>query len=139
MSVYLKKSKEKEAAAQKLINSGFWTSSIHCSYYSCLLLMKHILITIEKFDEKKIKQSIDLYNKDHDVSGTHAWIISFFNQIVFKNKNAEEWRTYGLIENIREQRNLADYTRNEFNLSDSKTIFDNSIEIKKILKKNYAI
>lgn len=39
----LLRSSENINAAQKLIDIGHYTSSIHCSYYSVLQMMKHIL------------------------------------------------------------------------------------------------
>jgi hypothetical protein len=45
MSHLLTKSMQNLESADILINANMFSSSVHCSYYSCLQLCKHVLIS----------------------------------------------------------------------------------------------
>lgn len=103
-----KKSEQNEIAADLLKNKGLYASSIHCSYYSSLQFVKHLLLKIYK-PENEIEDEIpgSRFNSHQyyivkltDELKAHR---EYFNDVrLFKEKiyDLKELRTNGDYKNI---------------------------------------
>lgn len=73
------KSEDNLKAAQLLHDERLCNSSVHCSYYSCLQMMKHYLCNISNisYDDQADCCGLEM--------GTHKFVYSYFLKIL-KNK-----------------------------------------------------
>jgi hypothetical protein len=113
---YLKtKSQTNEVAALLLHEKGLFVSVVHCSYYSCVQLMKHIVIHVLGIPETKIEADVS-FNR----GSSHAYLI---NKIVYHLKvKQKDWRDFNKdINDLKTLRNDADYS--------------DTVEIDKVLSK----
>lgn len=101
------KSKENIEAAQSLIDNGYYSSSIHCSYYSCLQAIKHIMIHKYEMSEEDI-----YHNQKENVRDTsHTYLINFIiKKIRDKSNKIEDFReTNTDLNTLKNTRNESDY------------------------------
>ncbi|WP_338762030.1 HEPN domain-containing protein [Bernardetia sp. ABR2-2B] len=111
MSHLKKKSKDNLKAAQKLIDEGFYASSIHCSYYSCLQFIKFIYIEDEDF-------ITDCNNKEKN---SHNIIINkVLDEICEKADYKEEIRINKFLQDLKKTRVDADYNEVEITEEEAK-------------------
>lgn len=89
MNHLLEKSKENLISAKLLIDSGFYNSSLHCAYYSCLQLIKYVLIEFHDYYE---------FDFDNDSTknkgGTHKYIIGSLTTAISINITAQKANRY---------------------------------------------
>jgi hypothetical protein len=74
MKILLEKSKSSIEASSLLKQEEHFASSIHCSYYSCIQLMRHILFNIHNEDEAYFDRSDKVKSKS-----SHEYLL---NQVV---------------------------------------------------------
>ena len=114
MSHLLTKSQENLQAAQILKNRSLFASSIHCSYYSCVQLMKHTLM-------QKMNKTSDEIDTESNGEGSHQWLIKEIFNILFFDKN--DWNTANNfnigVNELKKLRMKADYKNKLIVASDS--------------------
>lgn len=99
----LEKSKESIESAWFLIGEGKNASSIHCSYYSCIQIIRHILLHVHKKTEATIKVESKAFS-----GGSHEYLID----CVVKDLNKRGYNTSRLYTNLyllKRMRTEADY------------------------------
>lgn len=107
MSVYLEKSKSNIDAAEILIKTHkIYIPSIHCSYYSCLQVIIHILYEIEKWDYSQIKKECE--RAEH---GSHTTMLNIIKENILSESNNHSLvnavnTKFGLLKELRQN---ADY------------------------------
>jgi hypothetical protein len=110
MSTSLKiKSEENLKLAQKIVTSKnrFYASSIHCSYYSCVQLMLHILrIDLGKSDDDVHKESIEGSKNEN---GFHNWLITIIAREFFRRNPKKASEFNNRIGELKGVRVKADY------------------------------
>lgn len=134
MSILSDKSDVSDKASTKLYSQSYFCSSVHCSYYSCVQLMLHIL----RSHLNKTDREVDREYKNAK-TGLHAWLIGvIFREIIKKNFNdARDFKnTIGVL---KQKRVDADYKNIKIEQSDAKMSCDYSVEILKILNNNFTI
>ncbi len=106
------KSLENLKAAQKLIDCGMYTTSVHCSYYSSFFSMKHFL-------NKHPHNSINYIDQDkYNNAGSHIFIYEeVYNRVLHNSTHARKFRTEYKI--LKEERKRADYTDEQFTAEES--------------------
>ncbi|MEI6816028.1 MAG: hypothetical protein WCL14_05415 [Bacteroidota bacterium] len=103
MSAILNKSESNSKAALSLKQGAFYASSIHCSYYSCIQLMLHIMLYKFKLTQDEIDS-----NADEKGEGSHVYLINFFTTEIDKvNANSRNFNTN--ITTLKRARRKADY------------------------------
>jgi len=105
MSGFKEKSSQSSAAADHLIKSALFSSSVHCSYYSCVQNLLHILFNKLNLDQKQFQSDARNNNK-----GTHKWAADVIGiQIAKKSVKDYKWfqREFGELRALRE---VADYS-----------------------------
>lgn len=128
MPKILKKSKENLDAAQKLIDTGFYTSSVHCSYYSIFQIIKHIL---------NHKFALDYNTQDElEAYKSHK---NIYQALYDKESNPSFRRDFRLkFTFIKEQRRRADYENSDlFTPEESITVKEASEILRNKLKSKF--
>ena len=100
------KSLENLCAAQKLIDCGMYTTSIHCSYYSSFLAMKHFL---NNHPNKSLS-----YADQNSYSGkdSHNYI---YDEVIKRMVNSIDIRDLRVqFRKLKADRKRADYSAEQF-------------------------
>jgi uncharacterized protein (UPF0332 family) len=103
------KSLENIEAADLMVEKGFFNSSVHCSYYSCLQLIKLVL-----FVKANIDFSTQLENSKNYKDGSHVYYLNSFTAF-FKNNSLRrtvESQTNN-VKKLKVLRVIADYDSNK--------------------------
>ena len=134
MSELKNKSEQNLISAQYLMSKACFASSVHCSYYSCVQLMLHIL----RSDLNKTEAEIDIEGQQE--GSFHNWLqgqISF----AFLGKNSfEDSRTvssyFGQLKALRVK---ADYKNVEIKPKQAANSIETAKNIIKLLENNFTI
>jgi hypothetical protein len=133
------KSKENLEAAQILIDKAYLSSSIHCSYYSCIQFMLHIL----RSDLKKSEDEISKESKKGSIDshGFHNWIQNYiFLELANRGKNARIALDFNnLLGSLKKIRVQSDYGIDEINQYVASKAFEDAMKINKIIEENFII
>ena len=100
------KSQENIDSADLLVDNGYFNASVHCSYYSCLQLMK---LTIKKIGNIDFNtQRID--SRDKNNGGSHIYYLKTFRNLFLVGPFKVEIERYtNEIRKLKELRVQADY------------------------------
>lgn len=130
MSILENKSNENQAAGLILINQNHFSSSVHCSYYSCIQLMKHILL----FSEEKTEE--ELFSMQKSASqNLHEFLINYFIRQLRENNVYSLYRdSIGKLGELKVLRNNSDYTETIIDETKARRASDLSLKILKDLK-----
>ena len=103
MSYLKNKSEINRLAADLLQKQSFYPSVIHCAYYSCIQLMKHLMLN------KLGKTEIDIVNEvRNSTNGTHEVMINSI--IMYLKLSNKDWKTFNTnINQLKRLRVSADY------------------------------
>ncbi len=126
-------------AAKLLHDSDYYAPSVHCSYYSCLQLMKYSLNSHFKFTEDEIGSKINEYTRNNK-DGSHNFFISFLFKEIKNNYSKRESIDFNnKINTLKKIRTKADYGKDDIlhNISNSAITLSN--EITAIIKKHLIL
>ncbi|MBI9054417.1 MAG: hypothetical protein JEY96_11405 [Bacteroidales bacterium] len=126
------------AAAKYLHEKDYYAPSVHCSYYSCLQLIKYSLNSHFRLSEKEIEIKINKY-KNTKKDGSHNFFISYLFKALKSTSIKESVDFNNKINLLKKHRVSADYSKNEilYNVSNSAITLSN--EITTLLKKNLKL
>lgn len=130
MSNIKQKSKEFMNAAQFLIDKGCNNSSIHCSYYSCLLQMKYILANCS---DRPI--SYDVQDK-HKGDNSHIYILTEISNRAKNPKKAKD--IVQIFRYLKDERVEADYHDKIFTQNDALSIKQTSENLRQKLNDQFG-
>ncbi|MGB1018415.1 MAG: hypothetical protein ACPGVH_05060 [Chitinophagales bacterium] len=135
MSNWKLKSVENIESANSLIAKSKFCSSVHCSYYSNVQLMYHILRTEFKKTDSEIAIESKEGAKKH--KGSHNWLINYFvRQIGLKEFMAiTDFNNF--INELKNARIKADYKNELINKPVAKKCIEISIEVTDMLTKYF--
>lgn len=129
MSILKKKSDENQNSAQILLSNNLFSSSIHCSYYSCVQLMKHILFE-EGLTEMELKNRQDASGRN-----LHEFLINHFIDGLRQDNLYKQYRnTIVKLPDLKHLRVNADYKEQEIRESDAQFAINLSKRISSDLK-----
>lgn len=122
MSYLSQRSENNQEVVKQLISGPLHVSSIHCSYYSCVQLMKHILLHKKNMKERDISRGIWLHkDSNNGKGGLHEYIISYFaddlDDLDFHNTAGQTF--YDWINDLKTFRVSSDYQDVAISQSDS--------------------
>lgn len=130
MSILKSKSDINLMAAELLHKNHLYPSVVHCSYYSCFQLMKHLWLGKMGKTEEDLKTA-----NNNTTEGSHEVLI---NKIIayLKNCTSADSRTFqSNIGQLKKLRKKADYESVQIDISVSKDSIDLSKATSGILKK----
>lgn len=137
--VLKRKSEENIEAAGYLINGDkqFCASSVHCSYYSCLQFIKHIL----NYNCGINYGTQDEAGKRYQNGGSHNYLFhELANQLRLKGISAEIIKnTDENLKTLKRNRKNADYTMKNIGECCAQKSYNLSIFISRQLKEQYKI
>ncbi len=132
MSNWREKSIQNLMSADLLIGEGFYSASIHCSYYSNIQLILHLLQkkfpSLDEFDKYQRKG----FKKN---KGFHNWIINDVVKNLFKINNEDFRYVSNNIRKLKKLRIEADYKDIIFDESKANVAKNYALHINKILMK----
>jgi hypothetical protein len=133
MSHLTNKSDINRAAADLLQTNYYYPSVIHCSYYSCIQLMKHIFLFILN------KSEVDLESEGRTTgTGSHEVLINSINTHL--KTNNKDWKTFNTnINQLKRLRVAADYQDIEIDSGKGNDSILLSDIVLKFLKSNVKI
>lgn len=135
MSNWLIKSETNFKATNKLNNDLYYCSSIHCSYYSCVQMMFHLLSNyLNKTDQQISNES---YYGGLAEKGLHIWLIKtvfneFTDTIDANNFNSN-------INDLRILRGKADYKNKIIIQREAEEARNKAYMTIEILKRNFNL
>lgn len=125
MSHLIDKSITNSIAAKLLHQKALYSSVIHCSYYSCVQLMKHTWLNSMNRTDDELKRLYNSYK-----TGSHNVLINeIVNFISTKFQNHKDFNIY--ILQLKRLRTLADYEEYFIDFESS----EKSISLSKLSKK----
>ena len=131
MSLLSQKSDFNYASAEHLQKATYYCSVVHCAYYSCLQLMKHILLNnVGKTSEQIREES----SKDPLGNGFHAYMISSTAKFLFPENKKQAVMFVTEMHSLRKLRSKADYEEVNIDVKMGKSSIELSQKINKILK-----
>ncbi len=129
------KSQNSLEAANELHQKTFYNSSVHCSYYSVLQFMLHVLY--EELGGNK--QSDDAEAKSQGGGGTHVFTINQIKKWLKSktDRTARESFSNQLYQ-LKQQRVSADYDEKSFSPKESLKLYIQAQSLIQFLKQNLA-
>jgi hypothetical protein len=119
-------------AAKKLLDSTHFCSSVHCSYYSCVQLMKHIIIHKIGMSE----ENISLEEKRSPMLGSHGLYINLTLTYLKSNVKRDDWKLFNdEIVKLKRARRDADYIDVTIDYDSSRFSYARAVDINKVLRK----
>lgn len=114
MRILLDKSQSNIEAAQLLHDEGFYAPSVHCSYYSCIQLMRHVIFN--KFNEDEMEFD---GRPEVQAHGSHNFLISYLRDKIDNPVNGRSFSDN--IRRLKNHRINADYKQMNVLKGDSTT------------------
>lgn len=134
MSFLKEKSKSNKDAAELLQKSNMFVSSVHCSYYCCLQLMKHLVA---------VKLGITYENQENEIKHTnskaHVYVI---NKIGTPSNIKDPLDRREFIANINQLKDLrveSDYKNISIDKSKSQKAYSTACSVIEQLKTNFKL
>ena len=133
MKILLNKSNENLEASIFLKDEEFYSSSIHCAYYSCIQLMRYIIFNIHNIDEEEFDNNQNITN-----IGSHNYLL---NEIIshLQYDKIDIRSLKNTFRNIKELRKNADYKQIKILLVDCNNAYDKANNLNKSLKSFYTL
>lgn len=121
-------------SATILHDKMYYSSSVHCSYYSCVQLMKHILLHVLNKTEGDLKDKMDEYNRDNPKfkMGSHEFYIGAIATHLKTNKLDVVTFTSKIFK-LKKDRTDADYLELAIDYDTSRYAIEKATAINKIL------
>ena len=131
------KSQENIKSATLLIEKEYSAASVHCSYYSCIQIMLHVLRSDFKKSEEDITQESDEGSRDSH--GFHNWIQNYlFKEVSNREKDARiALDFYNLLGSLKGIRIRADYKINVIGKKEASKALEGANKINKIITERF--
>lgn len=127
----LEKSEKNLLAADLLVDSEYYSSSIHCYYYSTFQLMLHVVFNIFNIDAKDL-------NKKTKGKDSHIYLINYLRSDLIQG--GQDYRDFSNnFRNLKNLRREADYTQNIITKNKASSARHYSFKLNEAIKKNHNI
>lgn len=128
------KSENSFKATNKLLQDSFCNTSVHCSYYSCLQLMYHILSEYLGMRDDEIE------SESKDDKSSHVWLINKVTRQLKSIRSKEEARIFSdEVHTLKKNRIIADYGKSSINTDQAEKLRDLSYKINKYLTESFSL
>lgn len=132
------KSENNIKAADILLKKSVFSSSVHCSYYSSVQLILHIL----RSDFKKTDDEINILSKkkSKENNGLHNWLQNFVSLELFNRKNFDDARSFNnYFGQLKGSRVKSDYKNKAINNTSASQALDKAKSINEIITNNFSL
>ncbi len=139
MGFLLQKSKENINSAVLLIENKHHSSSVHCSYFSCIQLMLHVLRSDFNKTEEEIAQ--ESFDGSRNLHGFHNWIQNtFFTEVGKREKDGRIVLDFSSkLGNLKGIRIRSDYGINQIGEKEASKALEGAKSINQIIEKRFKI
>ena len=135
MSNLKQKSAFNYTAAELLIEKSLYAPSVHCSYYACFQLLKHIIN--EFFGVDYVAQAQQISSSGQQ---THQYVVNFISDELKELAGFEESRRFKrTIKDLKQFRVESDYQDIEIGSDQGNKAFNKAKEIKSYLSENFKV
>jgi len=125
-------------SAKQLINQSLYPSSIHCSYYSCVQLMLHLLRSHFGHHDTDINEL--LYPPEQKNKQLHVNLIRIFRGELKEMGDIAQFNVFNTnIGRLKALRGRSDYQNRQINQSIAKEAFRKANAIITILTNNFTV
>lgn len=135
MGILVVKSQENISSARILIENKYFNSSVHCSYYSSVQIMIHVLLNKYNFTQERLEESAKSERK-----GSHVFAKNFLHtkmkEMGIRFDAVEFHRLIGSLKNKREK---ADYQEEVIEEDLSRDALNQAAKINSILTNIFSI
>lgn len=131
------KSEESIKASMMLLKQHLPNPSVHCSYYSCVQLILHLLRSHFGKTELAIKQEGMAGAKTDN--GYHNWLLNLIFKELVRLNGTDAAKFIGIIVMLKKQRATADYENRDIDFAIAEKAHDKSLEIHKLILNNFQI
>ena len=137
MSALKEKSEQNLKSADLLVLNKLFSPSVHCSYYSCVQLMLHIL----RSDLGKSDKDVDdeSYKGSKDENGFHNWLQNLISREFFSRHYMLGRDFNNFIGSLKGTRIKADYKNIEIKEAQAKQAFQYAQKISEILNEKFIV
>ncbi len=137
MSKLKEKSDFNLKSAKLLIDKNYFSSSVHCSYYSCFQLLKYIMKYFNGVSYSQL--TIDI--RQSPKKNSHGYVIQYITDqlIDFSNDKSEALKIRHKIKDLKLFREESDYDDLEIKYQKSISAYNSAEEIRQYLVKNYNL
>jgi uncharacterized protein (UPF0332 family) len=138
MSILKEKSSFNITAAKLLNDNYLFAPSIHCSYYSCLQLMK---VAVREFKGISLKEMEDeiIDAKNTKNLNSHSYIIKVICDLIHNDSKADHSLFERKITQLKKLRVNSDYEEVEITTSESSKAFEFANEIRAQISKTFHV
>jgi len=133
MDILLKKSASSLQASGLLKDEEHYASSVHCAYYSCIQLMRHILFNYYNEDETSFDSS-----ENTNSAGSHIFLMNELTKRI-PNRNFDSRNFKNNFRNIKNYRKNADYKQIVILPIDSNNAYKIALYINNTLKTTFQL
>jgi len=136
MSQLTNKSDINIAAAYELQKQSYYCSSVHCSYYSCMQLIMHILFFKMGYNQKQLADDFYSYKKANPQSrgGLHEYYINLVATHL-KNSRLDAILFNKEMYKLKKTRTDSDYSDLAIGPDESRFSIQKAEDLNKIMKK----
>ncbi len=129
------KSQNSLEAANELLQKAFYNPSVHCSYYSVLQFMLHVLY--EELDRDK--QADDAQARSQSGGGTHVFTINQIKRWLREKTDRVTIKTFSEdTYHLKRQRVSADYEIKSFGRKEAQKLYTQAQSLIQLLKQNLS-
>lgn len=145
MKVFERKSIESSKAAKGLIETHkLYNPSIHCSYYSCVQYMLHVLYAYLRYydlktEEERNKMIKKLIDESAEIGWHNRLIQTILKRFPAKTSSVAQFRFKSWISDLKSLRQESDYFETVFDETRSKEILARSAEVNSLLKESFEL
>lgn len=126
MRILLDKSQSNIEAAELLHREEMYASSVHCSYYSSIQLMRHLLFNKFGYDDIEFDGRPEVQDK-----GSHNFLFGFLRTKI----DPKESRSYNIyLQQLKDHRKRADYMQIKILEVDSEKALSLATNLNSLLK-----
>ena len=138
MSYLKEKSNFNIDAAELLQNKNLFAPSVHCSYYSCLQLMKVAIKEKKGISFNDLENEIIKANITKKIS-THSYLIKEIGELIRNDSKAKHFLFDRKIKDLKSFRIKSDYEDFQITTTESFKAFNIAKEIRAQLKETFHV
>jgi uncharacterized protein (UPF0332 family) len=138
MSILKEKSIFNIEAAKLLNDNNLFAPSVHCSYYSCLQLMKVAMLEFKGISLKDLESEITNAKNTKNLN-SHSYIIKEICDLLRNDSKADHSLFERKINQLKKYRTKSDYEEVEITTTESLKAFDFAKEIRTQLKDTFHV
>lgn len=138
MSILKEKAKFNLDAAELLKTNNLFAPSVHCSYYSCLQLMKATINEFKGISYDQLKRDIQ-HAREKQKLNTHTYVIKYIGDEIYSFSKEEFAKFNRNIKQLKIFREVSDYEEKEITFEEGSKALRIAREVRDQMKKIFNV